>query len=246
VPGVSYPDWPLFDLRLHCRGVDLRPVREADLPVLAAREPDDYELDPSLHLMPELDPGQNRRRLFHQGYWRALGTWSPESWMLHLAVLHAGELVGVQTLEGDGFPVLRTVDSASWLVPPARGRGIGVAMRMAALGLAFDHLDAVAAISSARTDNHASLGVSRSIGYTDNGVGFVRDRNGRVMLQHLRLTAARWRSDGRHREVTVQGFDACRPWFGLSTVAEAHAAGEDGLDHMHTAIGQGVDGADRE
>ena len=212
---MSYPDWPLFDLRLQCRGVDLRPVREADLPVLAGREPDDYELDPGLHLLPELDPGQNRRRLFHQGYWRALGTWSAQSWVLHLAVRHDGELVGVQTLEGDDFPVLRTVDSASWLVPAARGRGIGVAMRMAALGLAFEHLAAVAAVSSARTDNHASLGVSRSIGYSDNGVGLVRDRNGPMLLQHLRLTVEQWRSAGRHREVTVRGFAPCRPWFGL-------------------------------
>jgi hypothetical protein len=41
-------DWPLFDLRLRCRDVQLAPVREADLPDLAAREPDDYELDPRL------------------------------------------------------------------------------------------------------------------------------------------------------------------------------------------------------
>jgi RimJ/RimL family protein N-acetyltransferase len=216
VRDVTYPDWPLFDLRLRCRGVDLTPVREADLPVLAAREPDDYELDPRLHHLPELDPGQNRRRLFHQGYWRALGTWSPESWVLHLAVRHDGELIGVQTLEGDDFPVLRTVDSASWLVPAARGRGIGVAMRTAALGLAFDHLGAVAAISSARVDNHASLGVSRRIGYADNGVGFVRERDGRVLLQHLRLTAERWREAGHGASVEVNGFPPVRPWFGLT------------------------------
>ena len=211
--GTRHPDWPLFDLRLRCREVELTPVREADLAVLAAREPDDYEQDPRLEQLPELSGPQNRRRLFHQGYWKALGTWSPSSWVLHMAVRHGGELVGVKTLEGDNFPVLRTVDSASWLVPGVRGRGLGVAMRTAVLGLAFDHLGAVAAITSARTDNHASLGVSRRIGYTDNGVGFVAERSGRVLLQHLRLPVEHWRHGA---EVTVENVAPCRPWFGIA------------------------------
>jgi RimJ/RimL family protein N-acetyltransferase len=215
VPGVSYSDWPLFDLRLRCRAADLRPVREADLSELAALEPGDYEQDPRLEQLSALSQARNRRRLFHQGYWKALGTWSPSSWVLHMAVRHEGSLVGVQTLEGDDFPVLRTVDSASWLIPAVRGRGLGVAMRMAVLGLSFEHLAAAAAITSARTDNRASLGVSRRIGYTDNGVGFVAERTGRVLLQHLRLTAEQWRAAGHHREVTVAGFDGCRPWFGI-------------------------------
>ncbi|MGH3302281.1 MAG: hypothetical protein ACRDOK_11465, partial [Streptosporangiaceae bacterium] len=40
--GMTMPAWPLFGLRLHCRGVVLRPVTEADLPHLAAIQPDDY------------------------------------------------------------------------------------------------------------------------------------------------------------------------------------------------------------
>ena len=47
----------------------------------------------------------------------------------------------------------------------ARGTGLGKAMRRAVLSLAFDHLGARAAITSAWHDNHASLGVSRSLGY---------------------------------------------------------------------------------
>ena len=210
---MSYPDWPLFDLRIVCRGVELRAVREADLPTLSALVPPDYEQDHRLELLPALGFAENQRRLFHQVYWTAMGTWSPSSWALHLAVRHEGALVGVQILEGDDFGVLRTVDSASWLVPAVRGRGIGVAMRMAVLGLAFDHLGAVAAITSARVDNLASLGVSRRIGYTDNGIGFVGERTGRALLQHLRLPVEEWRHG---REVTVHGVEPCRPWFGLT------------------------------
>ena len=204
-------DWPLFDLRLRCRDVRLRAMREDDLEGLAAVLPADVGHDPRLELF-NLGEAENERRLFYQGYWRALGTWSPASWVLHMAVEHGGALVGVQTLEGEDFPHLRTVDSASWLVPGARGRGVGVAMRIAVLGLAFDRLGAVAAVSSATAGNAASLGVSRRIGYLDNGVGLVRESGGVAPLQHLRLPVDRWRHGG---EVTIRGFEACRPWFGL-------------------------------
>ena len=205
-------DWPLFDLRLRCRGVELRPLREQDLPYLASVLPDDVGHDPRLEVFPDLTTAENERRLFWQNYWRALGSWSPSSWTLHFAVAVDGRQVGVQTLEGDSFPQLRTVDSASWLVPEMRGRGAGKAMRMAVLGLAFDHLGAQAAITSATVQNAASLGVSRSLGYTDNGVSTILETGGVAQLQHLRLTKDLWAYAG---EVEVAGFGPCRRWFGL-------------------------------
>lgn len=205
-------DWPLFDLRLRCRNVRLCAVREADLDHLAAVLPGDVGHDPRLELYPGLTDAENERRLFRMGYWRALGTWSPSNWVLHLAVEYEGALVGVQTLEGEDFPDLRTVDSASWLVPGVRGRGVGVAMRIAVLGLAFDRLGAVAAITSATETNAASLGVSRRIGYADNGVGLIKETGGIARLRHMRLPVGQWRHGG---EVTVEGFEPCRPWFGL-------------------------------
>ena len=189
-------------------------MRESDLPLLASIQPDDYEHDPRAELLPGLSLAHNRERLVHQEYWRALGTWSPSSWTLPLAVEYDGAVVGVQSLEADDFPAVRTVDSGSWLIPPARGRGVGVAMRKAVLGLSFDHLGALAAVSSARPDNGASLGVSRSIGYTDNGVSLNDSGTGLVELQHMRLTAERWRAAGHGSEVTVDGLTPCLPWFG--------------------------------
>ena len=211
---MTMPGWPLFGLRLRCRGIELRPVREADLPRLAAIDPGDYENDPRAEMFAGLDHAQNRDRLLCQTIWRAIGTWSPTEWALHLAVEYDGAVVGIQCLEGSDFPTLRTVDSFSWLMTQVRGRGIGMAMRMAVLGLAFDHLGARAAITSARTDNAASLGVSRRVGYTPNGVSLVRlASRGVVELAHLRLTAGTWRDSGLGSEVTVTGLDPCRPWF---------------------------------
>lgn len=205
-------DWPLFDLTLRCRGVDLRPLREVDLPYLASVLPGDVGHDPKLELFAELSPQENERRLFWQSHWRALGSWSPSSWTLHFAVSFEGRPVGVQTLEGESFAQLRTVDSASWLVPDVRGRGVGVAMRMAVLALAFDQLGASAAITSATVRNAASLGVSRRLGYTDNGVSTIVETGGVAALQHLRLTRDRWAYGD---EVEVDGFAAGRRWFGV-------------------------------
>ena len=215
----------MFGLRLRCRDVVLRSVREEDLPHLAAILPDDYELNPRAELLSGLDVAANRRRVLCQDYWRALGTWSPTAWCLNFAVDYGGDMVGVQTVEANDFPTVRTVDSASWLVRPVRGRGIGVAMRMAVLGLAFDHLDAWAAITSARTDNGPSLGVSRRIGYTDNGVSLNASHQGAVLLFHLRLTAQAWSSSGLGREVTVEGLAPCLPWFGAKPDAVASSGG---------------------
>jgi RimJ/RimL family protein N-acetyltransferase len=206
--------WPLADLRISCRTTELRPVKESDLPLLASIQPEDYEHDPHAEMLPGLGLAQNRERLVYQDYWRALGTWSPSSWSLPMVVEHGGTVVGMQSLEAENFPALRTVDSGSWLVPAVRGRGVGVAMRTAVLGLAFDHLGALAAITSARRDNGASLGVSRSIGYTDNGVSLNDSGSGLVELQHMRLTIRQWRAAGLSSEVAVHGLTPCLPWFG--------------------------------
>jgi RimJ/RimL family protein N-acetyltransferase len=204
----------LFGLRIRCDAVSLRPVREDDLPHLAAIQPDDYEHDPRADLFPGLSDRQHRARLVYQDYWRSMGTWSPSSWSLAFLVEYQGTAVGVQSLEAGDFPALGTVDSGSWLVSAVRGRGIGVAMRTAVLSLAFDHLGARAAVTSARRDNGASLAVSKRLGYRDNGVSLNNSGSGLVELTHLRLTKDEWQASGRGQQAEVMGLATCLPWFG--------------------------------
>ena len=216
VEDIPTTDWPLFEMRLRCDEVLLRLVREPDLPRLAAIQPLDHEHDPRAETFPGQSVEEHRRRLIYQDYWRSLGTWSPSSWRLDFAVEHEGVLVGVQTLEGDAFLELRTVDSGSWLVRSVRGRGVGIAMRRAVLSLAFDHLGALAAVTSARTDNAASLGVSRHLGYRDNGISLNASGNGLVELRHMRLTVEDWKTSSQASGVSVSGVAACLPWFGIT------------------------------
>jgi RimJ/RimL family protein N-acetyltransferase len=177
--------------------------------------PADLELNPTATRF-AVDDRRHRGVVLHQEYWRSYGTWTTQAWRFHLALRRDGELLGLQELEGNKFPTLRTVDTSSWLVESARGAGIGKVMRRAVLALAFDHLGAQAAITSAWHDNHASLGVSRSLGYRPNGESFLA-RGDRVdTLVHLRMTLDDWRSAGGAPDVTATGVPEALPLFGLS------------------------------
>jgi RimJ/RimL family protein N-acetyltransferase len=205
--------WPVRGLRLRTAGLDLRPLTEADLPGLCAIFPTDVDLDPAATRYAALGDGANRRVILAQAYWRQLGLWSPHDWALPFAVRRGGELIGTQTLEGPDWTVERIVDSSSWLVPESRGSGLGTQMRAAILELAFTHLGARAAITSAVVTNGASLGVSRSLGYVDTHRS-VLNRSGEA-LQHLRLDADAWAASARGSGVRVEGVQAALPLFGL-------------------------------
>lgn len=205
--------WPLRGLRLQVADLDLRPATEADLPDLCAILPADLDMDPSATRYADLDDRTNRRVILVQSYWRALGMWSPDDWALPFAVRLAGDLIGMQTLEGPDYRAERTVDSSSWLVPEARGKGFGKDMRRAILELAFRHLEAEAAVSSAVVDNASSLGVSRALGYRDTHTSTLQHSG--ETLQHVRVDRADWISSGRGADVEITGVSGALPFFGL-------------------------------
>jgi RimJ/RimL family protein N-acetyltransferase len=214
-PGDVEPHWPPFTIRIRVGSVTLRPVREVDLADLLDLLPDDVEHDPASELFGGLDLEGNRWRIFLQTYWRSAGAWSPNGWWLPFLVTHQDRAVGVQTLEGEHFSELRVVDSSSWLTPAARGKGVGLSMRAGILALAFDHLEAETAVSSAREDNAASIGVSRRLGYVNNGISRSRSPSGPCTLRHMVLTRNAWKTSGRGRLIEVSGLEGCGPWFGF-------------------------------
>lgn len=88
-------------------------------------------------------------------------------------------------------------------------------MRDAVLALAFGPLEAVRAITSAWQDNHASLGVSRALGYVPNGDQLRRRGDGIDVMVHLRLAREDWLARADRPPVEITGFEPCRPLFCL-------------------------------
>jgi RimJ/RimL family protein N-acetyltransferase len=89
-------------------------------------------------------------------------------------------------------------------------------MRAAVLHLAFDGLGAQWATSAAFENNPASLGVSRKLGYRDDGVDWYQVRGRPELSRRLRLDRAGWEA-ARTVPVQIHGLPPCLPLFGLPT-----------------------------
>lgn len=109
----------------------------------------------------------------------------------------------------------REAETGSWLGLAHQGRGLGTEMRAAALHLAFAELGARSMASAAMTDNPRSLGVSRKLGYRDDGVATLSVQGRRRTLRRLRIDRDAWEAH-RTVPVTVEGLsEECRELFGL-------------------------------
>jgi RimJ/RimL family protein N-acetyltransferase len=217
---VIHPIWPLYDLRISTPRLELRLPTEAELVSLAeiarAGIHDGSEMPFSVPWTrlpsPDFEWG------FMQYHWRARGEWMAEHWTLELGVFRDGAPIGMQALLAGDFPRLRTVRTGSWLGLPSQGRGLGKEMRAAILGFAFDGLSAEVAETEAFADNAASLGVSRALGYEDNGIGLMAPFGMPRETTRFRLTRERWlrvRAERALPHATIAGLEPCLPLFGL-------------------------------
>jgi RimJ/RimL family protein N-acetyltransferase len=214
--GMDSPWWPLTALRLRTPALELRFPTAADLSALAALAfagVHDPAVQPFAVAWTDTGPAERARSVL-QYHWRTWGAWTADAWRLDFAVLHDGQVVGSQGVSGQDFAIRREVSTGSWLGQAYQAKGIGTEMRAAVLHLAFEGLGAQQACSSAFTDNQASLGVSRKLGYAADGIERFVIRGRPVISQRLRLDRASWQA--AHRvPVTVDGLEPCLPMFGL-------------------------------
>jgi len=210
--------WPLADLRLQTPELVLRWPSLSDLDALAdlaAAGVHDPEVQPFMVAWTDASPEERARNTL-QYHWSCWGSWKPSDWMLELAVIRDGVVVGSQGVGGHDFTVLREVHTGSWLARRYQGQGIGTQMRAAVLALAFDGLGAQWAASAAFEDNPASLGVSRKLGYRDDGMEWHQVRGRPALTRRLRLDRASWEIT-RTIPVQIHGLPPCLPLFGLPT-----------------------------
>ena len=200
--------WPLFDLVVRTPRLELRYPDDALLERLLAVAQAGVHDERSMPFgIPwTRKPSPQFEREFLQHHWRGRGALSPGGWTIVLAVLEDGEVRGVQDLAAHGFASTRTCATGSWLGRAHQGRGIGKEMRAAVLELAFGHLGAALCTSTAWHDNASSIGVSRALGYVDDGWE-LQEREGDV-TKHLRFRMARddWRPPF---EIAVEGLEPC-------------------------------------
>lgn len=208
--------WPLFGLRLLTPRLELRLPGPASLDALAdlaAEGVHDPDVQPFSAQWTDVPPLQ-RAQATVQFHWSQWASWRPSDWSLELVAVQGGAVVGTQGLSARDFAVRREVTTGSWLGLRHQGRGLGTEMRAAALELAFAGLQAEYATSGAYEHNAASLGVSRKLGYYQDGIERHIIRGTPAVLIRLRLDRAAWEA-ARTVPVRVEGLDPCLPYFGV-------------------------------
>lgn len=188
--------FPPYALRIACGPVELRMLRDEDLPELVEVVRGGI-FDPALPMpflhawndepwgpgLPGHFPATSLTWWFSQR-----GMITPENWRLALVVRRDGAVVGMQDVGAKGFPQTRSVTTGSWLGRAHHGQGTGTLMRQMAVGFCFDHLGALELLSAYIDGNHASAAVSRKTGYVENGSQRILSDGKGVVERMVRIT----------------------------------------------------------
>lgn len=210
--------WPLFSLRIRTSDLELFVPTDdelAELLEVAARGIHDPVTMPFAVPWTDIASPEFERAAL-QYHWRCRAEFSPTRWDLGFAVRREGRIVGMQALHSVDFPIVRSVETGSWLGKEFQGHGIGTAMRAAAVQFAFEFLGALTVTSGAFEDNLASQRVSLAIGYEPNGVSATVRRGERASQRRFLLTRERWQSTRTDLDlpVDVSGYESCRKLLG--------------------------------
>ncbi len=212
-------DARLTGLRLRTPRLELRLATEPELRALArvaqdgVHDPDEMPFEVAWTDHVGSPTFADEFLAFHSG---RLNSATAELWRLELITFVDGKPVGAQGIGAEHFPAEREVSTGSWLGRSWQGRGFGTEQRAAVLSLAFDGLEARTAISSAWEHNHASLGVSRKLGYRHAGTTLAHPRGEPVPHHVLRLERERFRSPV---PVEIDGLAGLRSFLGIDRLA---------------------------
>lgn len=202
--GVELAElWPAAGLRVQAGNLELRWIDDstllslADLASRGVHAPDQSQFRNGWATG---TPAEVARSVL-TFQWSRRSQLSRDDFALELAAILDGVPVGIQSLHGAQWSVLRTVSTGSWLGLEHQGRGTGTRMRALMLHFAFAGIGAEEATTTAFADNVASNRVSDGLGYERDGA-FRDARAGSAALHNrYRMSRERWeepRSDHDH------------------------------------------------
>ena len=206
--------WPLRPIRIVTSDIELF-VPDEDSLAAAALLTADGVYDPVNRFIPRSPvagwsgkPAHEAEVEFLRYYWASLADWRADRWNLICLARINSEIVGVQEIGAQSFAVTKTISTGSWIGRDYQGKGLGTAMRQAALHFAFEGIGADRADSSAWSTNSPSLSISKSMGYLENGTS-IRAFEGKRQTQiNLVLNASDWHNRAQSCQI-----------FGLSEAA---------------------------
>lgn len=211
--------WPLFGLEVHTPRLALRYLDDAlavEVVGVAGRGVHDPAVMPFSIPWTDLPSPQMEQEAM-RFYARTRADIRPAAWNLQFAVIVDGAAIGACDLGADRFSELRQFTTGSWLGRGYQGRGLGKEMRMACLTLGFDGLGAEFALTGAWHDNAASLGVTRSLGYDEEGRRRMLRRGEPDEMIGYRMFRNHWATI-RRDDITLHGVDAARKFLGVPRV----------------------------
>jgi len=209
--------WPLFDLEIKTPRLALRYLDDelaAELVKVAAAGVHDPASTPFSVPWTDLPSPQLEQEAM-RFYWRSRADTTAASWRLLCAVIFEDQVIGASDIFATDFFKLRQFATGSWLGQEFQGRGFGKEMRLASLMLGFDGLDAELAMTEAWHDNAASLGVTRSLGYTQTAKGRMLRRGEPDEQLFFTMDRAHWTTI-RPDDMRLHGADRARDFLGLT------------------------------
>ncbi|NNN20518.1 MAG: GNAT family N-acetyltransferase [Acidimicrobiales bacterium] len=210
--------WPLFDICIEIADISLKPVDDKAafaLGELATKGIHEPKLMPFSTPWSDLESPELEKSVL-QNIWKNRASFDKQSWRLDFAVFKDDCPIGIQDIKGDEFNIRRSVSTGSWIGKEFQGQGIGTNARRAILDFAFFGLKANEAHSDAYEDNHASIRVSKKLGYERNGTQTWARRNKPAKSLDWILTRDKW-EQSNHERAKIIGLDKCLNWFGTES-----------------------------
>jgi RimJ/RimL family protein N-acetyltransferase len=210
--------WPLFGLQVSTPRLSLRYVTDADggqLADLAAQGIHGPATMPFSEPWTDVAPPELQRNSLRY-FWRCRAETTSERWHLNLAARDRdGQLIGVCSVDATEFPKARTATTGSWLGLQHQSRGLGREMRQAALHLIFAGLHGNRATTRAWHDNAASLRVTRSLPYTEDGAAQEQRRDRPDTMLAFSMTEQQWRTV-RRNDIQLAGTEPVRDFLEIT------------------------------